>query len=120
MSDTDDDRTMFVRPAGQLQSDPLTDVDVDDADKTVMMKPSQRSREAAAALSVQREKLLEDTQPKLGTARSPTEVDFDVTANGQTKAVPAKGARVNYPWIAGFVGTLLVAAIMLWLWVALV
>ena len=60
MSDTnDEERTIFVRPSDMQTPRPAAPVDSEDGnenDKTVMMKPSQRAREAAVALSEDRKR----------------------------------------------------------------
>jgi len=114
VSDTnDEERTLFVRPSDMQTPRPAVPAepeDGDEQDKTVMMKPSQRAREAAVALSEDRKRQSEkdqigDLPASLGADGA---VDFDVTQGTQTASKPPdKGP--NYRWLLGF---LIGAAIM--------
>lgn len=81
MSDTHDhDKTTFVRAPGAAPAVPEEPVDAHD--QTFMMKPSARAREAAAALSAERESKRAQTLPPQAGGGTPAleSVDFDVTA----------------------------------------
>jgi len=84
VSDTHDhDKTTFVRVPDAAKDAPETDADTAGAhDQTFMMKPSARAREAAAALSAEREAKRSQTLPPPPPERGPSldSVDFDVTA----------------------------------------
>lgn len=84
MSDTHDhDKTTFVRAPGATAETPETPTEsVSGHDQTFMMKPSARAREAAAALSAEREAKRSQTLPPPPPDRGPSldTVDFDVTA----------------------------------------
>ena len=114
MSDpNDEERTVFVRPS-DLQTPrpavPAESDDRDDNDKTVMMKPSQRAREAAVALSEDRKRQSEqDHAGDLPTSLDTDTVDFDVTQGTQSAPKPPHSGP-NYRWILGF---LIGAAIMI-------
>lgn len=114
MSDTnDEERTVFVRPSDLQRPNsavPAESEDADENDKTVMMKPSQRAREAAVALSEDRKRQSEkdhagDLPSSLGTGGT---VDFDVTQGTQSAPKPPESGP-NYRWMLGF---LIGAAVM--------
>ncbi len=112
--DNDDDRTMIVRPVttgatpakAPPPAPPAQANDADDGhDKTVFMKPSQRSREAAAALSAQRKREQAGT-PVVDESAS---IDFDVTRD---TLIPQR--RQGNGWLTGFlVGLVLVLGVLL-------
>ncbi|MEQ8660245.1 MAG: hypothetical protein RLW62_05475, partial [Gammaproteobacteria bacterium] len=77
MSNSKDDATTFVvDPSMRPPAEPEVR---DPADHTVIMKPSQRAREAAAALDEQRRR---EASAHLDT------VDFDVTSDTAAPAPP--------------------------------
>lgn len=93
MSDTQDhEKTTFVRVPGARPETPDTQAEpVAPLDQTVIMKASPRAREAAAALSAEREAKRSQTVPPLPPEHGPSldNVDFDVTA-GFTDDAPAE------------------------------
>jgi len=119
VSDTnDEERTIFVRPSDMQTPRPAVPegpADGDEHDKTVMMKPSQRAREAATALSEDRKRQSEkdhagDLPVSLG---ADGRVDFDVTQGAQTAPKPP-GSGPNYRWILGFlIGAAIMIAVLL-------
>lgn len=88
---TDMPQPADVRATDTVAAEPGHDAAPDDieavSDQTVIMKPSQRAREAAAALSVERRRAAE-----LARAALPTQVDFDVTQGGEMPALPPTSA----------------------------
>ena len=136
MSDTnDDDRTIIVaspcrRPApaqavtaptiaasveaAAADADSTADI-VDDNDKTVMMKPSQRAKAAAVALSEERKEREADRTGPYGAAIAPgasQQVDFDVMQGMSEKATPAAKSSV---WPLAVALGVLAVALTLWL-----
>lgn len=107
-SENDHDRTMLVKPAVAAsaapndEQAPLAAVSEDVSDKTVIMKPSQRAREAAAALSVERKRSAELARPA-----APETVDFDVTQGGDMRDI-----RPSAPPAAGVMPYLVGAAVV--------
>lgn len=106
----DDERTVIVSRAAIQPTTPklapgtdaaptsVADSHAEAADKTVIMKPSQRARDAAAALSEDRRRALENTRPPV----PPATVDFDVTTDSGLKPppLPAKSGP-NWMLIVG-------------------
>lgn len=114
MSDNDDDRTMYVAPplasTGAIPLKPVPAADVDgppDADRTVTMKPSQRARAAAEALSEERREraLRNTTAPRPVTSR----VDFDVMSGGTDVTAPATAPATRKVPLVALVTAALVA-----------
>ena len=134
MSDTndDDDRTIIVAspgtrpvPAAAVAAPTVTaslqaaaadtDQGVDDHDKTVMMKPSQRAKAAAVALSEERKEREMDRTGPYGPATVPgasQQVDFDVMQGMSEKATPAAKSSV---WPLAVALSVLAVALTLWL-----
>lgn len=101
----DDDRTVVVNPASLPPRVPDEDDDATPSDRTVIMKPSQRAREAAAALNAERRR-----QEKASAADAAGEaVDFDVTQGivaetpDDAVAPPRAAGGKGMPWVFGFV-----------------
>ncbi len=127
MSDTnDDDRTIIVASPGTrpvpapavAASAADADQGVDDHDKTVMMKPSQRAKAAAVALSEERkERELDrtDRTGRYGPATVPgasQQVDFDVMQGLNETVTPAAKSSV---WPLAVALGVLAVALTLWL-----
>lgn len=138
MSDTndDDDRTIIVASPGRrpvpapavtaptvaasleaaaADADSTVDNTVDDNDKTVMMKPSQRAKAAAVALSEERKEREADRTGPYGAATAPgasQQVDFDVMQGMSEKATPAAKSSV---WPLAVALGVLAVALTLWL-----
>jgi len=112
-SSDDEDHTAFVRPppttapsAPQTRVDVEVDDDVDD--KTVMMKPSLRAREAAEALHAERTRQPPGQTPP---ATATGGVDFDVTRGATAAASPAPTTPPRRGRPAWTIGLLVIAVI---------
>jgi hypothetical protein len=111
----DDDRTVVVNPASLPPRMPDAEDDDTPSDRTVIMKPSQRAREAAAALNAERRRHKEDQAAEMAADT----VDFDVTQGMVTEspaeAAPAPEApgRKGLPWLVGFaIGAIVMVAVI--------
>lgn len=101
----DDDRTVVVNPASLPPRRPDAEDDATASDRTVIMKPSQRAREAAAALNAERRR----QEKEISAETAADAVDFDVTQGIVTEtpddavAPPQASSRKGLPWVFGFV-----------------
>ncbi|MEQ8230138.1 MAG: hypothetical protein RLW61_19695 [Gammaproteobacteria bacterium] len=107
MSNSKDDATTFLLDPAARPATPPEPGEREPTDQTVIMKPSQRAREAAAALKEQRRR---------EAAAQADEVDFDVTAGEAPPPAPpprrpAPRSGPGTAWKVGFViGAMMAAA----------